>query len=94
MYHIGYLVSYILSPATITIAIADAFNATTDIDIWGSFMLACLPVVVFLIVCYQNWKEEIKIGFAVSLFSIILQPRKFRDFSLVNTKTSTCLWIC
>jgi hypothetical protein len=66
MYHIGYLASYILSPATITIAIADAFNATTDIDIWGSFVLACLPVVVFMVVCYQNWKEEIKIGFAVS----------------------------
>jgi chitin synthase len=75
LYHICFLASYILSPATITIAIADAFNATTDIDMWGSFILACLPAVVFLIVCYQDWKEEIKIGFAAMLgtyYSILM----------------------
>ena len=75
LYHICFLASYILSPATITIAIADAFNATTDIDMWGSFILACLPAGVFLIVCYQNWKEEIKIGFAAMLgtyYSILM----------------------
>jgi chitin synthase len=75
LYHICFLASYILSPSTITIAIADAFNATTDIDIWGSFILACLPAVVFLVVCYQNWKEEIKIGFAAMLgtyYSILM----------------------
>lgn len=75
LYHICFLASYILSPATITIAIADAFNATTDIDMWGSFILACLPAIVFLIVCYQEWKEEIKIGFAAMLgtyYSILM----------------------
>ncbi len=75
LYHICFLASYILSPATITIAIADAFNATTDIDMWGSFILALLPAVVFLVVCYQNWKEEIKIGFAALLgtyYSILM----------------------
>ena len=75
LYHICFLASYILSPATITIAIADAFNATTDIDMYGSFILACLPAVVFLIVCYQEWKEEIKIGFAAMLgtyYSILM----------------------
>jgi chitin synthase len=75
MYHICFLASYILSPATITIAIADAFNATTDIDMWGSFLLACLPAVIFLVICYQEWKEEIKIGFAAMLgtyYSILM----------------------
>ena len=75
LYQICFLASYILTPATITIAIADAFNATTDIDMWGSFILACLPAVVFLIVCYQEWKEEIKIGFAAMLgtyYSILM----------------------
>lgn len=75
LYHICFLASYILSPATITIAIADAFNATTDIDMWGSFILACLPAIIFLIVCYQEWKEEIKIGFAAMLgtyYSILM----------------------
>lgn len=75
LYHMCFLASYILSPATITIAIADAFNATTDIDMWGSFLLACLPAVVFLVVCYQEWKEEIKIGFAAMLgtyYSILM----------------------
>ncbi len=75
LYHILFLASYILSPATITIAIADAFNATTDIDMWGSFILACLPAIVFLVVCYQSWKEEIKIGFAALLgtyYSILM----------------------
>jgi chitin synthase len=75
LYHICFLASYILSPATITIAIADAFNATTDIDMYGSFILACLPAVVFLVVCYQEWKEEIKIGFAAMLgtyYSILM----------------------
>ena len=75
IYHICFLASYILSPATITIAIADAFNATTDIDMWGSFILACLPAVLFLVVCYQQWKEEIKIGFAAMLgtyYSILM----------------------
>lgn len=75
LYHMCFLASYILSPATITIAIADAFNATTDIDMWGSFLLACLPAIVFLVVCYQDWKEEIKIGFAAMLgtyYSILM----------------------
>jgi len=75
LYHMCFLASYILSPATITIAIADAFNATTDIDMWGSFILASLPAVVFLVVCYQNWKEEVKIGFAAMLgtyYSILM----------------------
>lgn len=75
LYHICFLASYVLTPATITIAIADAFNATTDIDMWGSFILACLPAFVFLIVCYQKCKEEIKIGFAAMLgtyYSILM----------------------
>ncbi len=75
LYHIAFLGSYILTPATITIAIADAFNATTDINMWGSFILACLPAVLFLIVCYQKCKEEIKIGFAAMLgtyYSILM----------------------
>ena len=75
LYHICFLASYILTPATITIAIADAFNATTDINMWGSFILACLPAVLFLIVCYQKCKEEIKIGFAAMLgtyYSILM----------------------
>ena len=49
LFQIAFLGSYILTPATITIAIADAFNATTDINMWGSFILACLPAVLFLI---------------------------------------------
>lgn len=75
LYHMCFLASYILSPSTITIAIADAFNATTDIDMWGSFILASLPAILFLVVCYQNWKEEIKIGFAAMLgtyYSILM----------------------
>lgn len=75
LYHICFLASYVITPATITIAIADAFNATTDIDVWGSFILACLPAVLFLIVCYQKWKEEVKIGFAAMLgtyYSILM----------------------
>lgn len=75
LYHICFLASYILTPATITIAIADAFNATTDIDMWGSFILACLPAIIFLVVCYQKCKEEIKIGFAAMLgtyYSILM----------------------
>ena len=67
LYHMCFLASYVLTPATITIAIADAFNATTDIDMWGSFVLACLPAVLFLCVCYQRWREEIKIGVAAML---------------------------
>ena len=42
---------------------------------YGSFILACLPAVVFLVVCYQDWKEEIKMGFAAMLgtyYSILM----------------------
>ncbi len=75
LYHLCFLASYVLTPATITIAIADAFNATTDINMWGSFILACLPAVLFLVVCYQGFKEQVKIGFAAMLgtyYSILM----------------------
>ncbi|CAF0869648.1 unnamed protein product [Didymodactylos carnosus] len=61
LYHVFYLGLYILSPATITIAIADAFNATTDIDYWSSFLLACFPAILFLMICYHDINEEKKI---------------------------------
>ncbi|CAF0721702.1 unnamed protein product [Rotaria sp. Silwood1] len=61
LYHVFYLALYILSPATITIAIADAFNATTDIDVWAAYTLACFPAVAFLMICYHDITEEKKI---------------------------------
>ncbi len=61
LYHVFYLALYILSPATITIAIADAFNATTDIDVWAAYTLACFPAVAFLMICYHDISEEKKI---------------------------------
>ncbi|CAF1352654.1 unnamed protein product [Adineta steineri] len=61
LYHVFYLGLYILSPATITIAIADAFNATTDIDVWAAYTLACFPAVAFLMICYHDIAEEKKI---------------------------------
>ncbi|CAF2308069.1 unnamed protein product [Rotaria sp. Silwood2] len=61
LYHVFYLALYILSPATITIAIADAFNATTDIDVWAAYTLACFPAIAFLMICYHDITEEKKI---------------------------------
>ena len=61
LYHVFYLGLYILSPATITIAIADAFNATTDIDVWSAYTLACFPAIAFLMICYHDISEEKKI---------------------------------
>ncbi|CAF2149420.1 unnamed protein product [Rotaria magnacalcarata] len=61
LYHVFYLALYILSPATITIAIADAFSATTDIDVWAAYTLACFPAVAFLMICYHDISEEKKI---------------------------------
>ncbi|KAI3387050.1 hypothetical protein SNEBB_001269 [Seison nebaliae] len=67
-YHILLLISTILAPATITIAIADAFHATTDISMWYAFMLSLSPAVVYIIVCFQDsWKDEAKVGIGAML---------------------------
>jgi len=61
LYQIFYVMSTILGPATIIIAIADALNAVTDNSLWSCFAQAALPAIIFVGICYLPIKQETQI---------------------------------